>query len=124
MHVSGPILCEKATQLHNMKINEDSPPEFKASKGWLWRFCSRHGMRQLCISGEKLSSDNTAPDPFKKELHALMEKEGLTLEHLYNCNETGLCYKMLPAKTIACRTEKEAPGIKKMKGEGNFNGLC
>ncbi len=30
--VSGPILCEKATQLH-MRINGDSAPEFKASKG-------------------------------------------------------------------------------------------
>ena len=44
-----------------------------------------------------------------------MESEGLTLENLYNCDETGLCYKMLPTKTIASRSEKEAPGMKKQK---------
>ena len=114
MPISGPVLCEKATQL-NSKIHGDSAPDFKASKGWLWRFCNRHGMRQLSIQGEKLSSDMTAPDPFKKELQTLMENEGLTLENLYNCDETGLCYRMLPTKTIASRSEKQAPGMKKQK---------
>lgn len=44
-----------------------------------------------------------------------MEKENLTLEQLYNCDETGLCYRMLPTKTIASRLEKCAPGMKKQK---------
>ncbi len=60
----------------------------------VWCYCAHTGLILFC---------------------ALMEREGLTLEHLYNCDETGLCYKMLPTKTIACRTEKEAPEIKKMK---------
>ena len=51
----------------------------------------------------KLSSDMTAPDPFKEELQTVMENEGLTLENLYNCDETGLCYRMLPTKTLASR---------------------
>ena len=51
MPVRGPVLSEKATQL-NSKIHADSAPEFKASKGWLWRFCNRHGMQQLSIQGE------------------------------------------------------------------------
>ena len=105
MPISGPVLCEKAIQLHS-KIHGDFAPEFKASKEWLWRFCNRHGMRQLSIQGEKLSSDMTAPDSFKEELQTLMESEGLTLENLYNCDETGLCYRMLPTKTIADRKRK------------------
>ena len=112
MPISGPVLCEKATQL-NSKIHGDSVPDFKASKGWLWRFCNRHGMRQLSIQGKKLSSDMTVPDPF--ELQTLMENEGLTLENLYHCDETGLCYRMLPTKIIASRSEKQAPGMKKQK---------
>ena len=111
MPVSGPVLSEKATQL-NSKIHGDSAPDFKASKGWLWRFCNRHGMRQLSIQGEKLSSDMTAPDPFKEELQTVMENEGLTLENLCNCDET---YRMLPTKTLASRSEMEAPGMKKQK---------
>ena len=44
-----------------------------------------------------------------------MEKKHLTLEQLYNCDETGLCYRALPTKTIAGRCERSAPGMKKQK---------
>jgi len=37
--VSGPLLAEKASEFHQ-KMELDS--EFKASKGWLWRFCKQH----------------------------------------------------------------------------------
>ena len=40
--------------------------EFAASKGWIWRFCKRHGMQELPLQGEKLSADSTGIDPFKK----------------------------------------------------------
>ena len=89
--------------------------EFTASKDWLWRFCKRHGIRELSLRGEKLSADATAIDPFKRKLQEVMEKEGLTLEQLYNCDETGLYYRMLPAKTLASRYEKGAERMKKQK---------
>ena len=44
-----------------------------------------------------------------------MEKDGLTLEQLYNCDETGLYYRMLPEKTFASRFEKGAEGMKKQQ---------
>ena len=80
--VSGPILCEKAVQLYDQLHTGDSVAPFKASKGWLYRFCSRHGLRQLSFQGEKLSCDATAPEPFKEELLKLMEDESLILEQL------------------------------------------
>ena len=95
--ISGPLLAEKAYELHQ-KMELDS--EFTASKGWLWRFCKRHRIRELSLQGEKLSADATAIDPFKRKLQEVMEKEGLTLEQLYSCDETGLYYRMLPAKTL------------------------
>ena len=119
--VSGPILCEKALQL-NAKIHtqEDrtsssaADNNFKASKGWLWRFCNRHGMKQLAIQGESLSSDTSAVSPFKEKLKKLIESESLTLTQIYNCDETGLFYKILPNKTSS-RNEKKAPGYKLQK---------
>ena len=57
-----------------------SDKPFKASKGWVWRFCNRHGIRQLSLEGEKLSSDITAPEPFKQELLQYIEQTGVTLE--------------------------------------------
>ena len=60
MPISGPVLCEKATQLH-AQLHDGDPDNlessFQASRGWLWRFCQRHGIRQLSLQGEKVSSD-------------------------------------------------------------------
>ena len=44
-----------------------------------------------------------------------MEDKSLTSEQLYNCNETGLWYQMLPDKALAAKSEKQAPGMKKPK---------
>ena len=115
MPVSGPILCEKASELHSQLHEGESVPPFQASRGWLWRFCQRHGIRQLSLQGEKVSSDLSAIEPFKKELQELLEQEHLTLDQLYNCDETGLLYKMLPSKTLASKSEREASTIKKPK---------
>jgi secreted PhoX family phosphatase len=42
-----------------------------------------------------------------------MEDEALTLEQVYNCDETGLFYKMLSNKTFAARNEKHAYKLQK-----------
>ena len=77
------------------------------------RLCKRHGIRQLSLQGEKLSADTFGIETFKKKLQDTKEKEGLTLEHIYNCDVTGLNYRMLPDKTLASRHEKGADGMKK-----------
>ena len=75
---------------------------FKLVRGWLWHFCQRRGIRQLSLHREKVSFD-TGVEPFKEELQELLKHEALTLEqlHMYNCDETGLCYRMLPSKMLA-----------------------
>ena len=115
MPVSGPILCEKATELHSQLHEGESVPPFQASRGWLWRFCQRHGIRQLSLQGEKVSADMSAYEPFKEELQELLEREHLTLDQLYNCDETGLLYKVLPNKTLASTSERQASTIKQSK---------
>ena len=65
-------------------------------------------MQQLSFQGEKLSSDAAAPEPFKEELVKLMEDKSLTLEQLYNCDETGLRYRILTDKTL-CFVQSSVP---------------
>ena len=67
------------------------------------------------MQGEKFSADTEAPEPFKKQLQDIMERKGLTLEQVYNCDETGVYYRMLPTKTLAAKTEKHPSGMKKQK---------
>lgn len=62
--LSGPMVMEKALLL-NSKLggNED----FKASSGWLEKFKHRHGLRQLYIEGEKLSSNSADAQQFVEQ---------------------------------------------------------
>ena len=65
-------------------------------------------------------SDVSAVEPFKQELQEL-DCELLTLDLLYNCDETGLCFRMLPSKTLASRSEREASAMKKQKERVTLN---
>ena len=64
---------------------------------------------------EKSSLLMTQELKFFETSYRTLEQECLTLEQLYNCDETGLQYRMLPDKTLACRHEKGAAGMKKQK---------
>lgn len=48
-------------------------------------------------------------------MHKLIEDEGISGDQLYNCDESGLNFKMLPSCTLASRAEDSAPGYKKKK---------
>lgn len=111
--ISGPMLQEKAVFYQN--TFKDGEEGFTASAGWLDRWKKRYGVRQLSVCGEKLSADTAAVEPFCRLIKELMDKENLTLDQVYNCDETGLNFKMLPAKTLASKEEKSAPGHKKSK---------
>lgn len=110
---SGPLLQEKALDFY--KKIEGETGQFTASDGWLDRWKKRFGVRQLTVCGESLSADESAVERFKAELFALLDKEGIIGDQIYNCDETGLNYKLLPSKTLASKKEASAPGYKKSK---------
>ncbi|GBN77751.1 hypothetical protein AVEN_153663-1 [Araneus ventricosus] len=85
----------------------------ESSTDWLENFKNRHGIRQLSIVGEKLSSDIEAGNSFIAELQDLIVKEKLTADQIYNCDETGLYWRALPTKTLAAENEAVAPGRKR-----------
>ena len=113
--ISGPILMAKALEFHAKMYPNGGGGEFKASTGWLKNFQGRYGIRQIAIQGETLSAKADLVQPFKDNLSRIIEEEGLTLNQVYNCDETGLYWKALPSKTLASRTESKAPGYKVSK---------
>ncbi|KAG6940498.1 tigger transposable element derived 2 [Chelydra serpentina] len=86
---------------------------FKASSGWLWRFQKRHGISQIAISGEKHSADAAATQSYPAKLREILQAEGYSEERVYNANETGIYYKMLPDKTLAVRTDERKKEVYK-----------
>ncbi len=85
--ISGPILCEKAVQLHKKMYGEESI--LSGSTGWQWRFCKRHRIRNLSLEGEKLSADTEASATFITTFNKFVEERQLTLNQIFNCDETG-----------------------------------
>uniref|UniRef100_A0A674J8V3 HTH CENPB-type domain-containing protein n=1 Tax=Terrapene triunguis TaxID=2587831 RepID=A0A674J8V3_9SAUR len=90
--------------------------KFKASSGWLNHFKKRHGIRQVTISGETRSADIKACDEYPLKLQEIIIEGSYAPEQIYNADETGLCYHMLPDRTLASRTkEQKAEGFKVIK---------
>lgn len=115
--LSGDILREKAKQFYQKITKKD---DFRASDGWLDNFKKRFGIRFLTITGEKLSSDVSAVDPFQKKFELKVQELGLLPEQVYNADESGLFWRMLPHKTFVHCTEETAPGRKMSKDRLTF----
>lgn len=110
--ISGPMLIEKGKDFYEkMKLTE--PCTF--SEGWLTRFKDRHGIRKLDVSGEQKSADVDAADEFRASFVKLVTENDLTLEQVYNADESGLLWKCLPKTTLAGGNETSAPGFKQNK---------
>ena len=57
----------------NEKLQGD--PGFTASVGWLSWWKARHGIREVSVSGENLSGDNSASDDFKTKFEKFVKDE-------------------------------------------------
>lgn len=95
--ITGPILKEKATLLHS-KIENGGP--FFASEGWLTRWKKRHGVHFIGVCGKKMSADSVAATEFPETFKNYIEERGLHPEQVYNMDETGLNFKLLPQKNF------------------------
>jgi hypothetical protein len=94
--ISGPLVKEKALQLFLQLYPDKTPDSFKASSGWLQKFCRRHGIRGISLQGESLSGDTSSVADFHRELLDKLENEGYTLNRVFNADETGLWWKLMP----------------------------
>lgn len=108
--ISSEIIKEKAKQFCSQIYGQSV--EFVASNGWFSNFRSRYGIKFLKISGEKLSNDSTAVQPFIEKLRKKIAEMGITYDQVYNADETALFWRKLPEETLALHNEKSAPGRK------------
>ncbi|XP_020297967.1 jerky protein homolog-like, partial [Pseudomyrmex gracilis] len=89
--------------------------QFNASNGWLHKWQIRHNIRSVTICGEKLSADKNAAENFKVEFSQYINEQDLSLDQIFNCDETGLNYKLLPKTTLSSTSETSASGFKGKK---------
>lgn len=113
--VDGNMFKYKAKQIFASAYPLIGPDKFHASDGWLTNFKRRKEIRIFAASGEKLSAEPSSIPSFLRTFRAKIEEMGILESQIYNADETGLFYRLLPNKTFVAAHEKTAPGHKTLK---------
>ena len=106
---SGPILQEYAKKVA-IEMNENSG--FKASNWWLERFRARHNIQFRVISGEGAVVNAVTVEDWKARLPKIIEDYHPV--DIYNCDETGLFFKLKPDRSLVL-DKNDCKGGKKSK---------
>ena len=103
--ISGQIIREKALDF----AKQFNIPDFKASEGWLDRWKTRKNVIYRVISGEENSCTPEMTASWK-ETHLPTILSRYELKDIYNADEFGLFYQMLPTNTYHVKGERCAGG--------------
>lgn len=106
--LNGPLLMEKAQEIA-VKLNVKGAC---FSAGWLHKFKMRHGISSHVISGESKDAPAETVDEWLKNLPSKID--GYQMKNIYNVDETGLFYHLMPERTFAFKGDK-CHGGKKAK---------
>lgn len=87
---------------------------FCASDGWLSHWKKKYNIKNYTVSGEKKSADVNACENFKIAFREKFDKENYLPCQIFNADETGLNFKMLPKKTLSEKSLRPA-GTKQCK---------
>lgn len=109
--VVGDVIASQAKVFHKA-LYPDSRDEFKASMGFLNRFKSRCQLKTKKINGEMMAADEQAAMEYAHNYEKLVE--GYSDDQVFNADETGLVYKLLPSRTVA-RSKDQPSGWKKAR---------
>lgn len=106
---TGDILQQKAQQIWKRLPEYDGQECPSFSTGWLEKFKKRHHIRSRQQFGEAAS----VPENVEEEMRALRTIAGeFQEEDIYNMDETGLFWKMMPSRGLSSQQQS---GIKKNK---------
>ena len=107
--ISGEVLKAKAEEFSK----EFGQPDWVCSSGWLSRWKVRHNIAYRNVSGENAAMNKDVCDDWKlRKLRPLLSK--YDSNDVFNADETGLYWRLLPDKTHAFRGEA-CTGTKKSK---------
>ena len=90
---------------------------FKASTGWLERFKERNGITFKKVCGEAKSVDMTNTDmtEWGQRLSRILEQ--YSPDDIYNADETGMFYHLLPDKTLSCTRKLTVTAARRAKND-------
>ena len=111
--ISPTLIISKAKRI----AEELSHTEFKASWCWFEKFKKRKGLQQMVLCGEGSEVDKNDPKTLAELELLYKEISKYHPENIYNMDETGLFFRVLPKYTVLLPEEdiKTTRGRKKAK---------
>ncbi|XP_026471616.1 tigger transposable element-derived protein 4-like [Ctenocephalides felis] len=103
--VSGPMLQEKANFFAARFNNVD----FNCTASWISRFKVRHNIVAGKIVGESLSGDENSTTNWLTSVWPNLRKQ-FSDDDIFNADETGLFYKLMPERTLKFKGENCSGG--------------
>lgn len=97
--VSGDLLQTKAISLACLLGHHD----FKGSSGWLQRFKNHHEIMCHTLSGEGSAVNLDSCEKWLENFRPLLQE--YEERDVYNVDETGVFYKLLPERSLAVKNE-------------------
>lgn len=100
--ISGEIMKEKAKQFaEQLQISD-----FECSTGWLDKFKERHELtfKKVCGEANSVDTGTGAMSDWKTKLQTILSE--YQAEDIFNADETGLFYRMMPEKTLEYKNVK------------------
>ena len=73
--------------------------KFKGSNGWVDNFKKRHNLKQYNMHGEAASAPLQDLDAMRENIRQVLKN--YDPKDIFNCDETGLFWKMRPSRTIS-----------------------
>ncbi|XP_043261445.1 jerky protein homolog-like [Colletes gigas] len=122
---TGKLITDIQFQQKAKQLNEEfgGPSSFSASRGWVWRFKRRHGIRLLKLHGENIFSNAKGAEEFSLCFLRRLKEENIDLQNVYNMDETGLLWKAVSQESLVHAGEQRFPGSKTKKDRVSV-GLC
>ena len=107
-------IIDKARLFYKAVCTRDGvvPGGFKASTGWLYRFLKQKKIYNIRCTGESRSADAIAARDFPNVFRGTIEEGGYHPDAIYNMDEAGLQYKLMPKLTFIAKKSKQARGRK------------
>lgn len=97
--ISGSMLQIKAEEFGKM-----TGDDFKCSSGWLDRFKKRHNIVFGKICGESAAVDRNVTNDWLSQVWPVIS-DGYTEDNIFNADETGIFFRMMPDKTHKLKGE-------------------
>jgi hypothetical protein len=112
--IIGPLLQQKALRFANILKIEN----FKASNGWLNKFCARNNIVFRAISGESACVNQNDVNDWISRLPDIISNN--EPRNIFNADETGLFFRAVPNKSLVLRGSQCVGEKKKQRNELQF----